>query len=77
MIKDNWDANWAVLAAVNRAVVGNLYQAVDWALYGVVDEVLDTDLNLALDRFMHGPAYRAVHEDPPHPALRDFLGEVR
>ena len=63
-MKPNFEARRAASGDVNKVV----YKAVSGALY--------TTLYWAVDWDVHWDVYWAVDEDPPHPGLQDFLGEI-
>lgn len=69
--------NWAVNRDVHRAAWETSYDAVDRAVWDTVWEAVETALFNAAQRAVWEAVERAVDEDAPHHALRDFLGEVR
>lgn len=63
----------AVAAALHYAVYGAVNEPVYWAVYTAVDDAAGRFVNWAA----HRAVYDAVDADPDHPALQDFLLEMR
>lgn len=73
--------NGATDDVVYRAVKGTVYEALKGALNGAVwEEVYGAvygAVDAAVEGAVWGAGYWAVNEGPPHPALKDFLGEAQ
>jgi hypothetical protein len=67
----NQNMGWAVYGALDAAVYNAVYWAVKRAVYDAVFWAVDG----AVGRAVEGAVYWAVHDDPPHPALGDFLSD--